>query len=385
MSVRASYVSGGLAAGIRAGADQRIQGMRGAQALDQIGAKGIEQRALESLSQEGRVALANITQGGATERQRMQGAQALEQLAAKGDINAASMLQAYQQNRGMLDATTQANMQLGGAQTGFQKQLNQQSAELNRQNAAFQNTLNQQAMQFGAGLNEQAAQSTFGRNLAGQQFGADLTEQAAQNTFARNQQMQQQTHGLNQQTMQNQFNLGQQAADAAQDRGFAGINRMGNMMFGGPGGGMFGQIQNAMGGLAGGQNAPQFGGSGSFGQTGAGQQVAAGLGNNPFMSAMGMMTGGPAGPPPGASAQSPMGNTSQMIGNQAWANNAGQMAGQVAQQGFGSNLAATQAMAGAGQRAAGMAATRNAPGMQAAAQMPAAAINAFGTAMGGVA
>ena len=112
--------------------------------------------------------------------------------------------------------------------------------------------LNQQSMKFGAGLNEQAAQSTFGRNLAGQQFGADLTEQAAQNTFGRNQQMQQQTHGLNQQTMQNQFNLGQQGADAAQDRGFSGINRMNEMMFGGPGGGMFGQIQNAMGGMTGG-------------------------------------------------------------------------------------------------------------------------------------
>lgn len=385
MSVAASYVSGGLAARIRAGADTSIQGMRGSQALSQISAKGREQRALENLSQEGRVALANITQGGATDRQRMQGEQALAQLAAKGDINAASMLQSYQQNRGMLDATTQANMQLGEAQTGFQQRLNQQSAILNRQSASFQNRLNQQAMKYGAGLNEQAAQRTFQRNLAGQQFGADLTEQAAQNTFGRNQQMQQQTHDLNQQTMQNQFNLGQQGADAAQDRGFAGINRMNQMMFGGPGGGMFGQIQNAMGGLTGGGNAPQFGGSGSFGQTGAGQQVAAGLGSNPFMSAMGMMTQGPAGPPPGASAQGPMGNTAQMTNNQAWANNAGAMAGNVARAGFGSNLDATQAMAGAGQRAGGMAATRNAPGLQAAAQMPAAAINAYGTAMGGVA
>ena len=381
----AGYIGGGRGALIDERKELALQRMRGEQALEQIGAKGISQRDLESLSQEGRVALANITQSGATGRQAMQGTQALEQLAAKGDINAASMLQAYQQNRGMLDATTQANLQLGGAQTDWQKQLNEQSAGLNRQNAAFQNTLNQQSMMFGAGLNEQAAQSTFGRNLAGQQFGADLSEKSAQSAFGRNLAMQQATHGLNQQTMQNQYNLGQQGAQAAQDRGFQGINRMNQMMFGGPGGGMFGQIQNAMGGLTGGQNAPQFGGSGSFGQTGAGQQIASTLGTNPYESAMGMMTGGPGAPPPGSGPQGPMGNTAQMIGNHAWANNAGQFAGYVAQQGFGANFDATQEMSGAGQRAGGMAATRNAPGLQAAAQMPAAAINAYGAAMGGVA
>ena len=385
MGAFASYISGGLAAGIGAGAQKDIQRMRGGQALEQIGARGTEQRSLEELSQEGRMALAGLTQGGATERQELQGVQALEQLAAKGDINAAAMLQAHQQNVGMLGATTQANLQLGGAQTGWQQDLNRQAAELNRGSAAFQNQLNQGTMQFGAGLNEQAAQNTFGRNLAGQQFGAGLTEQAAQNTFARNLASQQATHGLNRDTMAAQYGLNQMGADAAQNRGFQGVGRMGEMMFGGPGGGMFGQIQNAMGGLAGGQTSPQFGGSGSFGQTGAGQQVASNLGTNPYMDAMNMMNAGPGAAPPGASPQAALGNTAQMAGNQAWAGAGGRLAGQISQQGFADNLAATQAMAGAGQRAGGMAATRNAPGLQAAAQMPAAAIGAFGTAMGGVA
>ena len=326
------------------------------------------------------------------DRQRLAGEQSMEQLSGKGGWNAALAAQQQQFNLANMDASTQANLQLGGAQQRWQQGLNQQAANLNIGAAREQANLNRQQMGYGAELGETAAQATAGRNIAAQEHAAGLTEDAAQSTFGRNQQMQQMTHGLNQETMQNQFGLQQQGAQAAQDRGFAGVNKMQGMMFGQPGtqgGGMFGQMMNQFGGgQQGGQGggaAPQFGGIGNFAQSGAGQQVASQYGTNPYQAAMASMSGGQPAPPPGAAAQGPMGANAQMMANQNMANQSGMLAGQVAQQGQQFNLGAMGGMANAGAAAGQLAATQSAPALGARSALQAGAINAMGQAAGGVA
>ena len=321
--------------------------------------------------------------------QNLRGEQALGQLGLRADLNEQSAGLTHGRNLEMLDATTGAQKDIGTHQSDLQRGLTQHAANLNLKAAQQQANLGMDTMKYGAGLQEDAAQNTFGRNLQAQEHAAGLTEDAAQNTFGRNLAMQGVTHGLNLNTMGESQRLNQLSAQQAQDRGFAGVNRMNQMMFGGEGGGMFGQMMDRFGGgnqPQGGGGNPQFGDMGNFAQTGAGAAAAQNYANNPFSGAMAHMSQQPSGGPPGATQGQGVQNANAAMMAQATnAANAGQLAGQADMANYGNVMGTAGAMAGAGQNAAAIAAQRAAPGLGARAGLQAGAIQSMGNMFGGFA